>query len=77
MPISRGEPTLLSSLFRLAKSGFSGRRKQIRAELVIPQSDLARPEATPHEHWPEIAFAVIHFMIVDFDFPAEAKPKCG
>ena len=55
----------------------SGRRKQIQAELVIGPLNLARPEATPHQHWPEIVFVVIHLMIVDFDFPTEANPKCG
>ena len=50
--------------------------KQIQAELVIPQSDPARLEASPNEHGPQIAFVVIHFVIVDFYFRTESEPKC-
>src|SRR5947199_5517925 len=57
--------------------GFLSRCKEIQAELVIPQSDLTRLEASANQHRPKIAFAVIHSVIVDLYFRTESEPECG
>jgi hypothetical protein len=77
MPISRADWRGCGLLAVLIKPRLFGYREQIETELVIPQSDLTRLKARPDQHRPEIAFAVIHFMIVYLDFRTEAKPECG
>jgi hypothetical protein len=54
-----------------------GNCKEIQTEFVIPQSDLTWPEAAPNQHWPQIAFVVIHFVIVDLYFWTQSEPKCA
>jgi hypothetical protein len=65
------------SIVTLVDAILPGSCKEIQTELVVPQSDLTWLEAGANQHGPKIAFAEIHLVIVDFDFPAEAKPKCG
>src|SRR5215472_18143061 len=56
---------------------FPGNCKKIQTELVVPQSDLTGLEAGANQHWPEIAFVVIHFVIVDLYFRTEPEPERG
>jgi hypothetical protein len=77
MPIRRAKPTWINPLVVLAETRLFGYREQIETELVISQSNLTWLETRPDQHRPEIAFAVIHFMIVYLDFRTEAKPECG
>src|SRR5215470_8336440 len=56
------------SLIMLVCVVLPGGCKEIQAELVIPQSDLARLESGPNQHGPQIAFVIIHFVIVDLYF---------
>src|SRR5262245_31191477 len=56
---------------------FPGSCKEIQTELVIAQSDLTWLEARPNQHGPQIAFVVIHLVIVDLYFRTESEPKCG
>ncbi len=62
-------------LVPLAELPLPGCRKEIQTEFVISQSNLARLETSSDEDWPEIAFAVIHLVIVHLDFRAEAEPE--
>src|SRR6476660_8489545 len=55
----------------------SGSCKEIQTELVIPQSDLTWLESGANQHGPEIAFVVIHFVIVNLYFRTESQPECG
>src|SRR5439155_2640235 len=50
-------------------------REQIQTEFVVSQSNLTRLETSSHQDRPEIAFAVIHFVIVHLYFRTEAKPE--
>ena len=54
-----------------------GSCKEIQTELVIPQSDLTWLEPGANQHGPQIAFVVIHFVIVDLYFRTESEPECG
>src|ERR1043166_8360068 len=56
---------------------FPGSCKEIQTELVIPQSDLTWFEAGANQHGPQIAFVIIHFVIVDLYFRAESELECG
>src|SRR6266436_2503979 len=53
-----------------------GSCKEIQTELVIPQSDLTWLEPGANQHGPQIAFGVIHFMIVDLYSRTESEPEC-
>src|SRR4030095_13184655 len=61
----------------LASVILPGSRKEIQTELVIPQSDLTWSEAGANQHGPQIAFVVIHFVIVDLYLRTESEPECG
>src|SRR2546421_5415446 len=52
-----------------------GYREQIQSEFVIPKSNLTRLETSSHQDRPEIAFAVIHFVIVHLHSRTDAKPE--
>src|SRR5919106_2955498 len=51
--------------------------EKIQSEFVIPQSNVTWLETGANEHRPQIAFAVIHFMIVDLHFRTESEPEGG
>jgi len=53
------------SLVMLVGAVLLGSCKEIQTELVIAQSDLARFEPGANEQGPQIAFVVIHSVIVD------------
>ena len=53
-----------------------GNGKEIQTEFVIPQLDLTWLEAAPNQHWPQIAFVVIHSVIVDLYLRTESEFKC-
>jgi hypothetical protein len=48
-------------------------QRRVEAELAIPQPNLTGLKAGTNQHRPEIAFPVIHFAIVYFDFRTEAS----
>src|SRR5947208_9507783 len=52
-----------------------GGRKQIQTEFVIPQLNLTRLETSSDQDRPEIAFAVIHFVIVHLHLGTEPEPE--
>src|SRR5882757_3062285 len=54
-----------------------GSCKEIQTELVISQSDLTWLEPGANQHGPQIAFVVIHFVIVDLYSRTESEPECG
>src|SRR5215211_1207153 len=53
-----------------------GSRKKVQAEFVIPQSDVTWLEPGANHHRPQIAFVVIHFVIVDLYLWTESEPEC-
>src|SRR5215211_947621 len=61
----------------LVEAGLSGSCKKIQTELVIPQSDLTWLEAALDQDGPQIAFIVIHFVIIDLYFWTEPESECG
>src|SRR5882724_7724475 len=56
---------------------FAGNCKEIQTEFVIPQSGLTWLETGANQHGPQIAFVVIHFVIVDLYFRTESESECG
>ena len=71
------QATRTTPLIMLPELGFFRGSEQVQTELVISQSNLTWPEASTNQHRPEIAFPVVHFMVVYLDFGAEAKAECG
>src|SRR5215211_5926023 len=53
-----------------------GSRKKVQAELMIVQSDVTWLEPGANHHGPQIAFVVIHFVIVDLYLWTESEPEC-
>src|SRR5437588_366294 len=47
-----------------------GGGKEIKAELVILKPNLTRLKASLHQQGPQVAFVVIHLVIVHLDFGA-------
>ena len=73
---TRSVEAVTSSLFMLSMVVFCGSCKEIQTELVISQSDLTGLEAGANQHGPQIAFVVIHSMIVDLYFRTESESEC-
>src|SRR5439155_27109223 len=70
-------PRRISRLIRLREVGFRRCCEQIQSKLMILQSNPTRLEADTNQHRPEIAFSVIHFVVVDLEFRAKTKLECG